>query len=332
VGVGDEGFLIEQPLFHTTHVVADLFGAADRYVKLFDRALVYAGLHEGARRYGCFVTVGDVWIELLAPDERPGPVRRFAERYGDHLHGLAFYVRHIDELAAVLRRNAVRVSDVTGRPVESEVRRHGPSVHPRFGPTTPSEGGAECEPDWWAAAIFTHMSDACGLFEFCETKAHYNRLDPRGVPGWVLAPLKNDPLGVRRGSHHTVVVESVDAAASLWVGSVGCALVSRGFNPALGTSSALIQFGADPGTLVEFAQPVTDGPARNDLARSASDILHSVSFLVEDLDRVRRHLAAVRCPIETDTETLVVTSPEWCAGARYGFTDVDATRLLTSGT
>lgn len=323
-------FVIDRPLFHSTHAVSDLFGAAQRYVQLFDRALTYAGLHRGARRHACFVVVGDLWIELIAPDGREGPVQRFVDRFGDHLHGLAFYVQGINDLARALQDAGVRLADVTGRRVEGTVRRHGPSRHPRFGPTTPLEGGAECEPDWWAAAIFTDMRAACGLFEFCEPKSRYNRLDPRGVAGWTVQPLLNDPLGIQRTSHSTIAVRDLDTAVALWVDSLGCDLVSTGRNPALGCSSAMVRFGDLDGTLVEFAQPTGPGPVRDDLDRTGSDILHSVVFRVDDLDRVRGHLDAVGCPAETDTDDLVVASPAWCAGARYGFTSRDAAPVTGS--
>jgi hypothetical protein len=316
--------LIEAPLFHAGHVVRDMFTAADRYITLFDRAVLYTGHSFSARRRAAFVLVAEVWIELVRPD--PG-AERFLERFGEHLQGLAFTVRGIDALAESLIDHGVRFADEAGRRIGSPVPRHGPIVHPRFGPSTPSGGGVECEPDWWSAALYTHMVDAHGWYEFVQPKAHHNRIDPRQAPGWRPGPAAGDPLGILGASHYTVVVADRAAAVRLWQAALHAEVLADSTNAALGTRSCFVRVGERPGTIIEFAQPVEDGPAAADLAAAGRDILHCVTFRAADLDRIREHLVAVGCPAEVDAETLVVTDPSWCRGARYGFTAVPAGHL-----
>jgi catechol 2,3-dioxygenase-like lactoylglutathione lyase family enzyme len=314
-------FVIESPIFHTSHVVSDMFRAADRYVQLFDRAVLYSGYSERHSRRAAFALVAEVWVELVAPE---GLGARFLDRFGEHQHGLAFKVRGIDALAQALIEHGVRFGDAAGRPVGSPVPRNGPIVHPRHGPTTPLTGGVECEPDWWSATIYTQMDDSCGWYEFCEPKIHHNRIDPRQVPGWQLLPVVGDPLTITGASHHTVVVGDLEKALSLWCGVLGANMIREAQDELLGTRSAFVRVGEGFGTVVEFAQPVKPGPAAVDRQRTGRDMLHRVNFAVEDLDAVRVHLAEVGCPLETETEDLVVTDPAWCCGARYGFTPVTA--------
>jgi catechol 2,3-dioxygenase-like lactoylglutathione lyase family enzyme len=313
------GFTIETPLFHTGHVVRDMFEAADRYISLFDRAVLYTGHSAPARRRAGFVLVAEVWIEIVGPD--PGSATgRFIERFGEHLQGLAFKVRGIDALAESLAGHGVRFADETGRPAGSPVPRHGPIVHPRFGPTTPLAGGVECEDDWWSAVIYTHMGDAHGWYEFCQPKLHHNRIDPRQAPGWQPGPRAGDPLGITGGSHCTVVVADLDATVRLWRDALHAQVLREATSAALGTRSCFVRVGEGAGSVIEFAQPDGDGPAARDRAAAGRDIQHSVTFRVASLDQIRKHLDAIGCPVETDTGTLVVTDPSWCLGARYGFT------------
>lgn len=313
----EASFAIESPMFHVSHLIGDLFGAADRYVQLFDRAVIYAGLSVRHRRRAAFVLVGDVWLEIIASE---GPGQRFLERFGDHLHGLAFYVRGIDALAEAMTAANMRFVDAAGKPAAAPLPRNGPVVYPRFGPTTPLTGGAESDDDWWSSAFYTQMDDAHGWYEFYEPKTRPNRLDPREVPGWRLTRLVRDPLAIVAGSHNTVVVSDVEKAVTVWTSTLQAQLLHTADNPALGTRSAFLRVGTGSGTVIEFAQPIAPGPAADDHENGNRDILHCVNFLVDDLDSVREHLASIGCGSEVDTEDLVVIDPSWCLGARYGFT------------
>jgi hypothetical protein len=192
-------------------------------------------------------------------------------------------------------------------------------VHPRHGPTTPATGGAEGNPDWWAATLYTQIDDAHGLYEFCEPKAHHNRIDPRQVPGWAPVKVVGDPLAIVSGSHYTVVVGDVSRAASLWTSALGASLLEERHNELLGTRSSFVRVGEGSGTIIEFAEPIGPGPAAADRAHADRDVMHCVTFLVDDLASVRRHLTEIGCQLEIDTADMLITDPAYCRGARYGF-------------
>jgi hypothetical protein len=315
--MSDLDFVIEAPLFHTDHVIRDMFDAADKYLRLFDRAVLYTGHSDEARRRAAFILVAEVWIELVLPDP---DARGFLDRCGEHLRGIAFKVRGIDELADSLSTHGVRFSDASGTRIASPVPRHGPILHPRHGPSTPPEGGVECQPDWWSAVLYTYMRDAHGWYEFCEPKAHHNRIDPRRAHGWSCGPVVGDPLNIVRGSHCTVIVKDLKAAVSLWTTALRAIVAWEGTNEAIATHSVIVRVGEGDGTFLELAQPIGVGPAARDYDACQRDILHCVNFLVGDLDPVRSHLAAIGCPTEVDSDNFVTTDPAWLRGARYGFT------------
>lgn len=308
---------IESPVYHTNHVVRSLCDAAERYIQLFDRAALYTGIRPGAGRRAAWVLVADQWMQITSPaPDGNQAIARHLDQLGEHLLTLAFRVRGIDTLAARLTELGVVYRDLSGREVSSPVPRHGPSLHPRSGPTTPARGAAECEPDWWSAPIF--IDDA--WYEFMESKAPHDRFDPRRTPGWTLAPVVGDPLMVLATSHHTVVVREAAAAARLWLSELAAELLYEGPNVDLGTKSVVVRVGEGSGTVIELAEPAEPGPAARDLESSGRDVLHAINFQVADLDAVRRHLDAIGCPSEVSTASLVSTSPEWCHGARFGFT------------
>ena len=108
---------------------------------------------------------------------------RYMDKYGPHVHNIAFYVHNAPALAARLAEAGVRTTD----------------------------GGAP-------GAVFAHPKDTPAMLEFFDpgdpAKANLN--DPRFSPYWVA--LRDDfwprrhPLGVERLSHITVVVRDVAAA------------------------------------------------------------------------------------------------------------------------
>jgi catechol 2,3-dioxygenase-like lactoylglutathione lyase family enzyme len=137
-------------------------------------------------------------------------------------------------------------------------------------------------------------------------------------------PLVDDPLGVRRGSHTTIAVADVDEASAFWCRVMGARLVSEGDSDGLGARTSLVEVGAaGRGTLVEFAEPIADGPVARDRTACRVDMVHAYTFLVDDLERVRRHLDRERFGLEVDGPHLIVTDPVTTAGARYGFADRD---------
>jgi catechol 2,3-dioxygenase-like lactoylglutathione lyase family enzyme len=318
----DARFVLESPLFHVTHIVDDGDLARSTYQRLFARPIVDAGYWDLGGRWAIFVYVGDVWVEAALPNARPSGLRSFTNRFGSRLHSLAWYVRNVDQIANDLRDANIRFAEDPDPAVayrsfqstENAVR-----TVPRHGAIPLPPGYRHAYPaDWLSGVIYTHFRDTHGMLEFCEPTS-YHVMPPRLPDPDMCAP-SDDPLTLVRSSHHTIVVPDASAAATFWVERFGATRLYEGDNDLIGSNSSWVSVGEGAGTVLEFAQPAADGPAKADLERCGLPILHAVTFLVTDLDRVRAHLASEGFAIESDNGSSIVTDPSTTAGARFGFT------------
>jgi hypothetical protein len=305
--------MLRSPLFHITHVVDRLDDALDCHRRLFLRPALDGGYWDVPRRHAIFTFVGGVWIEAMAPDGRGGGLRAFVDRFGSRWHSLAWYVKGIDDLADELHRRGVRFYDSDGDRITGAVPRHGPMP-------LPPGYRRDYPPDWTSAVLYTNFRDAHGMLELCEPSTDHP-LPPR----WVDDDMRSDtdPLGIVTTSHQTTVVPGCDAAARFFVDAFGGHLFHQSENPALGVRSAFVVVGEGRGTVLELAEPIANGPARDDLEACGRPVLHRTTFRVRDLGVVREHLAAEGFGVEFDCDGLIVTDPASTVGARFAFTDRD---------
>jgi len=307
-------FEVESPLFHVTHAVSSAEPIERFYAQIFGRPTQDLGYWDEAGRHGLFTLIADVLIETVAPGPKAGGLRSFVDRRGPHLHSLAWHVRGIDELVERLRSRHMRFVDTAGNPVVGQIPKHGPVV---------DVPGVDRRPDdWLSAEIYTFAKDTHGMHEFCEPSSHEDTpraLDPRRRPGWQLVADDNDPLAIERGSHMTIVVRDVEPAVRFWREVLDAEVVTEDENEIIGSHSVYVRAGTGTGTVVELAQPTSDGPARADLDDNG-EILHAVWFRTHDLDAVKRHLAESQVSIEREGHAGLTTMPESCHGARFGFT------------
>lgn len=296
------GFALESPLFHHTAVMGSIDEARDLLTRLFARPIRDGGYRQG--RWALFSRVGDALVEIMVPDEPAVGMRRFVERFGDHWHSLGWYVRNVDALADRLLSEGAGLVDHTWNPLlEGPVPRR------------------VVDSGWWSAVTWSQLHaerGIHGLHEFCEP------LEKHDLARWMGAePLADDPLTIVGTSHVTTVVGDAEAAARFWVEVMGGRFRGITESPALGTCSSWVSVGADDpcddGVLMEFTEPIADGPARDDLERSRVSILHLTTFRVSDLNCVRAHLAYQGYSSEVDSDDLVVTDPA-TTGIRVGFT------------
>jgi hypothetical protein len=128
----------------------------------------------------------------------------------------------------------------------------------------------------------------------------------------------DDPLKIEFTSHHTVLTDKPDRVVDLFVNVLGGRVIHSARNETRETSSTYVQL-AD--AAFEFAVPDEGSSAFDDWQQSApNDCYHAITFKVSDLDKVRRHLAAVGVKARSDTETLVITDPKTSMGVPWGFT------------
>jgi catechol 2,3-dioxygenase-like lactoylglutathione lyase family enzyme len=242
---------------------------------------------------------------------------------------LAWYVTGVDRLADRLRDSNARFAEdpdprvayasfTTGKSATRAVPRHGPIPLP--------PGYRHQYPEHWeSGVVYTHFRDTHGMLEFCEPSS-YHAMPPRTPDDDMTVRGKDDPLGIEKSSHHTIVVRDARTARDFWVEGLGAVALREGHNATLGARSAWVRAGAGDGTILELAEPVSVGPAMADLEACGLPILHSVTFKVSSLDRVRDHLAGLCFQVESDDGSTLVTDPASSAGARFGFTTIDVRR------
>ena len=162
------------------------------------------------------------------------------------------------------------------------------------------------------------MPDETGLrYQFIAPMRMH--MDPRTEEGWSLpAPSADDPLAIEYTSHHTILTDRPERALKLFVDGLGGRVIHRGRDEIRGADSTYVQL-AD--AVFEFAVPDEGTPAQQDWQQDApKDTYHAITFKVADLDRARRHLAAVGVGLRSDTDTFVVTDPKTSMGVPWGFT------------
>jgi catechol 2,3-dioxygenase-like lactoylglutathione lyase family enzyme len=168
---------------------------------------------------------------------------------------------------------------------------------------------------------FTVPSDVGLRYEFFPTMPF--PLDPRMTPGWTVPAVSaDDPLGIERCSHHTVLTAQPERALRLVVDVLGGDVVHEGRNELVGATSTYVDLGE---SILEYAVPDEGTAAHADWANAAPlDTYHSITWKVADLERVERHLDACDVRIRTRVDDAIVTDPETSLGIPWGFTTAAA--------
>ncbi len=323
---------IESPVFHVTQVIDTLESAFDSHRRLFYRPVAYVGYWDVVERSAIATFVGDVVVEGMVPHRRQDGSVSFASQDlapfvespgGGHLHSLAWYVKDINDLAARLRSRGVRFVDSYGHDIKGEVPTHGPI------PVVPGSR-TRYPPGWVSAVLYTYFDDTPGMLEFCEPSSYHPGMGGRrsGAPRKVEVdpdtPIQGlheeDPLGIERMSHLSVVVPELSSAREFFVEVLDGRQVAEGESEAIGARTVTVILGDGQGTVLELAEPIADGIAKQDLERFGHGVLHRCTFKVKDLDAVRMHLASENFRIEVDAESTLVVDPVGTSGSRFGFT------------
>jgi catechol 2,3-dioxygenase-like lactoylglutathione lyase family enzyme len=293
-------------LYHPSHHVPDLAEAEAFFERVFARpSTPLASMTRGAPTrdgypvdYSTFTFIGDVLFDTIDPKRYVLlGVQRYQTVDRPHLKGFGWYV---DGIAETYR----------------EFRRHGFEIVSQLdeiatGDDPPTAAGSPMP------LYFTVPADAGLRYEFLPPIPF--PLDPRTDEGWVLPPVSaDDPLGIERCSHHTVLTDQPQRALELVVDVLGGDIVYEGRNEVLGASSTCVRL-AD--AVLEYAVPDAGTDAHADWAKDApNDTYHSITWKVADLQRVERHLRASGVRIRTRTDDVIVTDPATSLGVPWGFT------------
>jgi hypothetical protein len=306
--MGDRPFHVTM-MYHPSHHVPDLAEAEAWFERVFARpSTPLAAMTRGAPPrsgypvdYSTFTFIGDVLFDTIDPKRYVLlDVQRYPTVDQPHLKGFSWYVDGIAEAYRELRRHGIQMVSQLDEIAD--------------GDDPPTAAGSSMP------LYFTVPASAGLRYEFLPPIPF--PLDPRTDPDWSLPPVSaDDPLGIERCSHHTVLTDQPQRALELVVDVLGGDIVYEGRNEVLGTSSTYVRL-AD--AVFEYAVPDEGTDAHADWARDApNDTYHSITWKVADLERVERHLGANAVRIRTRTDDVIVTDPATSLGVPWGFTTAD---------
>jgi hypothetical protein len=247
--------------------------------------------------YSTFTPIRDVLFDTIDPKRLVLlGVQRYPTVTQPHLKSIGWYVDGMTEAYRALRRHAIRVIDQLDEIATGDE----PPV--ALGRPIP---------------VFFTMAEDVGLrYEFFPAIPF--PLDPRVRPGWSLPPVSDDdPLGIERCSHHTVLTDRPERALGLVVDVLGGEVVHTGRNEVLGAHSTYVHLA---GSIIEYAVPDVGTPAYEDWTKdSPDDTYHAITWKVVDLERAERHLETRGVRIRTRSQDAFVTDPETSLGIPWGF-------------
>ena len=286
-------------LFHVVHIVDDLPTAENWYDRVFAPTYMFRR-HESSldHRTASMTLIADYPAEPMMAHQGPagqqGTIGRFHARFGQRLHSLAWYCDSVGEGYERFRSFGVRVTGDGGAQLS----------HP------PTRGG-----------IYTHPRDSFGMIELMEPRVAGRGgapvgdslgecYDPRLLgthdPSWWQT---HHPLGIRRTSHITVLVDDLDRAVDLYCEVLDATTFHQ--------SPGAVFVAVGTGSVVEFRRP-EPGAEAEALARDGA-MIWSTTFLVTDLGAAASHLGELGVETCGEDGVLAIATDE-AFGARYSFT------------
>jgi catechol 2,3-dioxygenase-like lactoylglutathione lyase family enzyme len=285
-------------VFHLTHVVDDLEAASSWYRDVFAAQPLghSGGGHTGGGIH--LMLIGDIVVMPMTVGPADAPAQRFRQRFGQHLHSIAWFVEDPVDLVRSLLARGVSLRDELGQPLE------------------------HLDADDVDHEIWTPPRQAPCLIEFWpvpwESKSGLG--DPRFEPGWSPAMWSEHPLGIQRTACLTTVTPDIDSSAAFFTDVLGGTTIADLASTQWGTRSRFVQVGEH--TVIELAQPL------DATSRAATDldahgpILHATTFQVTDLGRAAEHLADKGVGVERPSPNALVIDPDDSAGILLRLTDL----------
>lgn len=293
-------------LYHPSHHVVDLDEAEAWFERVFGRPS--RPMAEMTRNtptsdgyptdYSTFTPINDVLFDTIDPKRYVlQGVQRYPSVDKPHLKGFGWYVEGIADAYRALRELGIGMVGQLDQVAE--------------GDDPPTSGGSRMP------LFFTAPEDAGLRYEFLPQIPF--PLDHRLAPGWEVPPVSDDdPLGIERCSHHTVLTSRPERGLRVVVDALGGSVIHEGRNEVLGATSTYVHL-AD--AVFEYAVPDEGTAAHADWAATGPyDTYHSITWKVTDLARAERHLRAHDAGIRTRTGETIVTDPDTSLGIPWGFT------------
>jgi catechol 2,3-dioxygenase-like lactoylglutathione lyase family enzyme len=283
-------------LFHLTPLVDSISDAEVFFNSVFAPVCMMRGYSEHWHRHGAIYVIAETSIEPMEPLAPPPGEKgtswfRYMDKYGPHIHNIAFYVENAPALAARLTEAGVRTTD----------------------------GGAP-------GTVFAHPKDTPAMLEFSEPVGEFGTAlsDPRSSPYW--AALRDDfwprrhPLGLERLSHITVVVHDVAAARAFYVDVLDAVPLDDQPSSVADADASFVLVGDD--TVLELVH--SDDPSSL-VARELETVgqcVTGITFKVRDIERASEHLSRQSAPVLTVDDHEILLDRERTWNTDYRFTDV----------
>ena len=280
-------------LFHLTHVVDDL-SAVDRwYDEVFSVERFYSGYEELAGRNASLLAIGELIMEPMEPARvanlRNQSVKKFHDRFGQHLHSIAWYIDNVEALSQQLSRHGLRQFDIVGRQVRAE----------------------KIPPAFW-----THPRETCGQLEFAKQTDAWK--DPRLRAGWSSAKWRDQhPLRIERTSHITAVTGDLARAQHLYCDVIGGRLLHQTETPQ--RRNAFISIGTD--TVVELTQPLSSSTDEARELERNGEGQFAFTFKTSNLTGAAEFLKSKGLAPVAQGPNSIALPPEQAFGMVVGFTD-----------
>ena len=293
-------------MYHPSHHVPDL-GEAERW---FERVFGRTSTSLASRMrdlptrpgyptdYSIFTPISDVLFDTIDPKRYVLlGVQRYATVEQPHLKGFGWYIDGIAEVYRKLRRHGIRMVSQLDELAD--------------GDAPPTAAGSPMP-------LYFSLPEDTGLrYEFFPAIPF--PLDPRIAPDWSVPPVSDDdPLGIERCSHHTVLTSDPERALRLVRDVLGGEVIHEGRDELRGTTGTYVAL-AD--SVLEYAVPDVGTAAHADWSgEDPNDAYHSITWKVADLDRAQRHLEAQGVRIQMRSDDTIVTDTATSLGIPWGFT------------
>jgi len=299
-----------QYTFHPTLHVTSIESAEEFFQRVFGRpsqfletpgANVQHGFNaNGVRGYSTFTMLSDVLFDSVDPKLHiVDGHQHFATVEEPALQNIGWYVYDVQETFQALRR-------------------HGITAMTQFGQSTQDDEAPPLDSQSGSTTMFFTPAEERGLrYQFLQGFPLW--LDPRKDPDWTLPAVSDDdPLGIVRCSHHTILTEQPERALQLLVDTLGGTVIAEGRDELREASGPYVHL-AD--AVFHYATPDKSTAASRALAeRLPADDYFALTFTVVDLDRVEKHLAASGVGILARTDDTIVTDPATSMNVPWGFT------------
>ena len=304
-------------MYHPSHRVPSLDDAEGFFERVFGRSSHRlsslsrpssggASARRALPDYSTFTPIADVLFDCIDPERyRPGGRACYDPVDQPRLAGFGWYVDGIASLYRLLQARGSGGVDQFGEPVDG--------VHP------PTAVGSEMP------LFFTAPGDAGLRYELVPRFPF--PLDPRLANDWQPPsadeiPAADDPLGIVRCAHHTILTHRPERALRLVVDVLRGSVVHRGVDAATGADSVSVHLA---GSILRYVTPRPGTETWQALEHEPHDRYHSITWQVADLDRAEAHLRAEDVVVTVVDDgrgaPVLVADPDTALGVPWGFTD-----------